>query len=128
MAGLDIKLDDAQFASVIGKAILDEMSPAAKDKIIADAIVALNKVPEGRGYGYDKPVSPLQQAFNQAVSGAAFKIVRETVEAADGPVRAKIKEAVDGFITIFPDWQSPELQAEIMALIVKFSRERAEAR
>lgn len=122
---MDIKLNDEQFAQVIGKQILESITPEARDKLVTDAIVALNKT-ESRGYGYGKAESPLQMAFNQAVSVAVNKLARELVE--QSPVRNRILEAANAFIEVFPEeYQEEELQRDVMAAVVAHARKVREA-
>lgn len=117
---MDIKLNDQQFAEVIGKQILESITPEARDKLITDAIVALNKRPD-HGYGRTAD-SPLQQAFNIAVTGAVHELARELVE--QSPIREHIEKAAQAFITIFPAaWEDERLQTEVMATIVRWARE-----
>lgn len=116
----EFKLDDQQFAQVVGQQILAQMTTDARDKIITDAIVALN-TPSSL-YGGRKGPSPLQEAFNNAVTIAVNGLVRDLVE--QSPVRDRIVEAANAFIAVFPDtWHDEALQTDVMAAIVRHARD-----
>jgi hypothetical protein len=119
---MDIKLNDEQFAQVIGKQILESITPEARDKLVTDAIVALNKTE--RGYSGRTEPSALQQAFNNAVGVAVQKLAHELVE--QSPIRDAIEQAAREYIAIFPEaWDQAALQRDVMAAIVQFARDHA---
>lgn len=110
---MDIKLNDEQFAQVIGKQILESITPEARDKLVTDAIVALNKTETN--YGRTAP-SALQRAFNNAV-GIAVELVEKS------PVRDRILDAANAFIEVFPEHYGDDaLQRDVMAAVVAHAR------
>lgn len=79
-----INLDPESLAHIVQKAVLDSITPEARDQLLADAIKNLLTIPNDTRPAYDRngpgPKSPLQESFELAVRSAAAKVVRETIE------------------------------------------------
>lgn len=83
-----IKLDPGSVEALVHKAILEQIGEEARDKLIEGALRYLITQPQGGGYG--PKVSPLQQAFNNALTAAANQVAMDLV--ATSP---KIKERIN---------------------------------
>lgn len=85
---MDIKLDPESLKDVVSSAILKSIDDNKRDALIEAAIKHL-LTPQG-GSSYVKAESPLQTAFNNAVSFVSQSIAREMLEN-DTSVRANIQ-------------------------------------
>lgn len=92
--GIEIKFDQTKIEAVVQAAILDQLDEAKKDAILAQAIQYLITAPAKSTYDYGRtPVSPIQAAFNQAVSTVAQRIALEMVTA-NATIEREIREAI----------------------------------
>lgn len=87
-----INLDPESLSIIVQKAILDSLTPEARDQIMVDAIANLLTIPKKEQYGRQMD-TPLQEAFKSAVHSAAVTVVRDMVQS-DEAVQAKILELV----------------------------------
>lgn len=76
---MEIKLDAEAVAGIASAAIFDSLSQESRDSVIKQALQHLLTPEENRGR-FGPGETPLQQAFNQAVQAAAYRIVREKIE------------------------------------------------
>lgn len=86
---MDIKIPEAQMQDIVAQAIFKTLDENARATIIQDAITHLITKPTKKDYYGPEPKSPLQQAFHNAVSFAANKLIREQIEA-DSAIKEKI--------------------------------------
>lgn len=96
---VDLGLDQERFGQLIQAAILQEIGPEQRDKIITQALEHLTRVPERSGYGYQQK-SPLQEAFNSAIDRTAREVVAELV-AANLAVRERITQMLGEAVARF---------------------------
>lgn len=130
MADMNVRIDNDQFTMVIAKSIIEQMTPEARDKIITDAIAALNKPTQGMGYGA-KSETPLQRAFNQAVTLAVQDLVVKIVRADDGesPLGKAIHEKVESWMNLVEhDVADYDIDRIIAMGLVAHYREKAASR
>lgn len=97
---------DLNLEPLVAKAILDTLTPEARENILAVAVKELITTTETRpspsGYGTEK-VTPLQVSFNQAVRNQMTVMVREYM-AADEDLRARLRQLfVDAVEKAFSD-------------------------
>lgn len=74
---MEIKLDPEAVASIASAAILQSLSAEQRDEVIKQAVSALLRPDEGRGFGSGK--TPLQKAFDSAIANAAYRVVQEHI-------------------------------------------------
>lgn len=74
-----IKLDlsDISMDKLVTEAILNKLTEEDKNILIKGALKYLITKPESTGYGGRKRDSPLELAFNRAVSDIAYKVAEE---------------------------------------------------
>jgi hypothetical protein len=106
-----INIPQEELNSLLGKAILDSLTPDARNTIIAEAIAHLNK-PVGESWQRDKQ-TPLQMAFNRAVDQLTQVLVRELIE---DVFRDQIKGQVEELLQGIPE--RTELTAEAKTRIM----------
>ncbi len=75
-ANVQVKITDEVLNKLVEKAILDTLTPEARENLVVQAIQAL--VMKGTG-SYDRE-SAIQRAFNNAVERVAYKVAEERVE------------------------------------------------
>jgi hypothetical protein len=86
-----MNLTDVNLEPIVAKAILDTLTPEAREAILQAAVKDLITKPTGGMGSYDRDrKSPLQEAFNSAVRSQAEKFAREQL-AADGEFQAQVK-------------------------------------
>lgn len=88
---MDLRVDDSAMKSLVAKAIVDSLSPEAREKLIADAVTQTLTKPETDRNQYGSKRSPLQQAFDYAVEGEARKYAAEVI-AADGQFKEQLRK------------------------------------
>lgn len=76
---MDLRVDEAGMKAVIAKAILDTLTPEAREQLITNAIKETLTVPQSSGGYGRKERSPLQQAFDSAVYDAANRFAAQTL-------------------------------------------------
>lgn len=76
---MEIKLDDPKMQEVISAAILKEIDDSSREVMIAKALKFIMEKPSKGQYGYSE-VSPLEQAFNNAVREVAIKVAFKELE------------------------------------------------
>lgn len=92
----NLKLDPDSLAHIVQKAVLDSITPEARDQLLTDAIKSLLTIPKDDRPTYQRHTplqSPLQDAFETAVHFAARKIVNDAIEN-DPKVQAAIRAVV----------------------------------
>jgi hypothetical protein len=120
--GIKIEFDQTKIEAVVQAAILDQLDDAKRDAILAQAIQYLVTTPPSGGYGYGTRFSPIQDAFNGAVSSVARRIALEMVEN-DPEIERQIREAV-GQATIASAVGNYKELALAEALAAVFARDR----
>lgn len=88
---MDLRVDDSAMKSLVAKAIVDSLSPEAREKLIGDAVTQTLTQPQNQNNSYGSKRSPLQQAFDYAVEGEARKYAAEII-AADGPFKEQLRK------------------------------------
>ncbi len=88
---MEIKLDAEAAGAIASAAIFDSLDQSVRDDIIKQAVQHLLTPPKRDQYSSTLRMSPLQEAFNAALSQAAYKAVQEKV-ANDPEVSARIQE------------------------------------
>lgn len=91
MPDISIELKDDQLGQVLGAHIVASISEGQRDKLITDSLAYLLR-PEKQSYGAPSK-SPLQYAFDNALSRLCAQVVQEMV-ANDDEMMAKVREAV----------------------------------
>ncbi len=98
---MDIKLDPESLKDVVSAAILKSLDDTKRDVMIEAALKHL-LTPQG-GSAYHKAESPLQTAFNNAVSFVATQIAKETLEN-DSSVKANIQALLnEAFVKVMSE-------------------------
>jgi hypothetical protein len=85
----DFKLDDANLQALISKSILDTLTPAKKEEVLAAAVKSLMELHGPAG----KKTSLLQDAFNNAMISVANNIAREHLEN-DETIKVQMREMI----------------------------------
>lgn len=75
---MELKIEQGAIEEVVKAAILEQLGEQGRRDLIEAALTHLLTAPKSTSYGY-QPVSVLQQAFNEAVSQVARKIIVETL-------------------------------------------------
>lgn len=76
---MEIKFDAETAATIASAAIFDSLMIEQRDGLIKQAIEHLLAPTKSPHYPYEV-ISPLKQAFEQAIRDAAFKAVKELIE------------------------------------------------
>lgn len=117
---MNLSIPEDELNVILGKAILDTLTPDTRDKIITTAIAQLNKLPEGR-YGSDRR-TPLQVAFENGVERLTNSLIEDVLKESEHYQR--IKTEVAAMIAAFPAVESdPELKAKIVTLVLEHVQE-----
>lgn len=88
--GMKLELDPESVQSIASAAIFDHMTQEARENVLKQAVEALlTPTPSRGGYGIGK--TPLQLAFERAITTAAHQAIQEKI-ANDPEVSAKIHE------------------------------------
>jgi hypothetical protein len=87
---MDIKIPQEQWGAMIGAAVMASVTQENRDALIQEAIKFLI-TGERNSYGN---ISPLQQAFNQAVRHEALKVIE-----ADATANSELTKLVRGVIS-----------------------------
>src|SRR5580765_2164836 len=82
-----MNIDDEAMRSVVAKAILDNITPETKEKLITNAIKSLLEKPSGSGYNAP---STIQDSFNRAVAQVAGTVATDMLKD-DAALKEKIK-------------------------------------
>jgi hypothetical protein len=82
MTGMTLIMDEAAVSQIITKAILEGLGTEQRDQILAQAVAFLT-TPTKDNYGRAGK-TPLQNAFDMALSGCATKVAREVLESNGG--------------------------------------------
>ena len=91
---------------MIGKSIIDSLGEAQKETILTQALAYLMQPGKVDTYTRKDELSPLEEAFNQAVRGVAQSVVRDYINEDDvkARVREVIVEAVEAKIANQSNW------------------------
>jgi hypothetical protein len=92
---MEIKLDSEAAASIASAAIFESLSQQAREDVVKQAIASLLVPKTERGYGSGK--TPLQLAFENAISNAAYRVVDDKIKN-DPDVTAHIEELLGPLI------------------------------
>jgi hypothetical protein len=95
---IKIEFPQEQLQTLVEKWVLDQITPEQRNEIVSKAVAGLLG-PRKDNYGR-VTVSPLEEAFNQAVTTVMHKIVREMVEnneEAKAKIAAMVGEALHSF-------------------------------
>lgn len=89
---MDLKLDPEAVQSIASAAIFEHLGQEARDSIVKQAVEHLLTPEKSRsGYGYGAGETPIQKAFDQAITAVAYKVVKEQIEN-DPAVQERILE------------------------------------
>lgn len=88
---MEIKLDDSAMRDIVSSAVLRQLDDKAREALIKGAIEHLLTKPASNGYG--RAVSPLTEAFQNAVVGVAKQVVNDIV-ASDPNVERMVRKCV----------------------------------
>ena len=108
---MDLKLDPEAVQSIASAAIFDHLDQEARDSIIKQAVQHL-LTPEKDRNSYGVGKTPLQRAFDQAISQAAHKVVREQIEN-DPAVQEKILEMLGPLLNSAMEAEAKELDTTL---------------
>lgn len=89
---MEIKVTDEQFKDMVSKAMFEQMPATQRDELVATAIRQL-MTPSKNSYAYGT-LSPLQEAFNNAVRSVAIAHVEQRLKTDQSFI-----DQVDGLIT-----------------------------
>lgn len=87
---MDLKLDPEAVQSIASAAIFEHLGQEARDSIVKQAVEHL-LTPEKSRTGYGTGKTPIQNAFDQAITTVAYKVVKEQIEN-DPDVQERILE------------------------------------
>lgn len=90
---MKLELSDEQIQSAVSAAILQGISQENRDVLIKSAIEHLITPPNKESYQTSPSPSPLQAAFNHAVSDIARNMCHEELKK-DSAVKEKIREII----------------------------------
>ncbi len=94
MSELKVSLPEAQVQEVVSAAVLKLFNEEQRDTLMQHAIRHLLTPPENRG-GYGRPPTPLEDAFNTAVSQATRQwFVERLTGDADTPEKKMLHDAL----------------------------------
>lgn len=108
----ELKIDDATMTGLVVKALVEGMSPEARQAMIEDSIKAhLLAKPAKRSHYDPEPLSPLQEAFNRAAYVVAMDVCRESLTR-DQAFREKVRQLyMDACARLF---DKPEAYEELV--------------
>ena len=93
-----LNINESVLEGVIAKAVIDSITPAQRDKMLAGLVDHLLAKPKQNEPGYDRfgrnNLTNLEVAVQQAVFSTALKVMREELEN-DPRVRDGVKAALD---------------------------------
>ena len=116
-----IDLSDEQLQEVVSVAILQAIDKTQRDNLIKEAIRGLlAPKEEPGGYGRTGP-TPIQEAFNHAVSGVAHQVAREMLEN-DPETKEKIRSLLNDVLQrVFDHEREQMTHAMVNAFITALS-------
>lgn len=92
MTQVTLNLDDAALREATVQAIMGTLTPEVRAELLQNALTSILTTPPGTSaYGYSKPISPIQRAFNEAVDLVAQQEAKRLVSE-DADLRAKMQE------------------------------------
>lgn len=91
MSSLTINLDPVAMREATTQAIMGILTPDVRERILQDAIYAVLKPSTD---SWDRGISPIQRAFNEAVSSLAYDMAKEHVKN-DPSISVKLKLLVE---------------------------------
>lgn len=90
---MSVSLDSDVMREVVAKAIIDQIGPEQREKLVRDAVTGVLNAGGGRdGYGR-KAATPLQLAFDEAVRDCAMKFAGKIMREDES-----LKALVDGLL------------------------------
>ncbi len=92
MTSVNVAFDTEAMRALVGESILASITDEMRKDILTQAVAQLTTVPKAQSY-YDRSVSPLQKAFNDAVSNVANELAKELIEE-DPSIRERVKSAM----------------------------------
>ena len=111
----NFNLDPDSLSTLVQKAILDSITPEARNKLVTDAIAELLAVQPKDHYGLGGK-SKLMEAFDSAIHIAARQLVTEQIKN-DPQVQAQIQDLVSAPIAAICDGNYDGLPEKIGAAI-----------
>lgn len=78
--GMEVKLDAEAAASIAAAAIFESMTQDARDQVLRQAVQYLLTPEKDSRYPYGNVSTPLQKAFNSALSTASYQVVQEEIQ------------------------------------------------
>lgn len=103
---MDIKLDDAGMKALVSEAILQSLDAQKRDALIKEALAYLLE-PKRDAYG--SRLTPLQDAFREAVSNFARRTVEEMFEKETAIRDDVLKLIKDSWAALMSDQRYPKL-------------------
>lgn len=101
MADAILNINESVLESVITRAIIDSITPEARDQMLAGAIDKLLEAPARGELGYNayaaRKTSNLELALERAIFTTAMKVASEQLDA-DPRLRQRIQEIIDPLI------------------------------
>src|SRR5436190_726560 len=98
---MNLKIDDTAMKDLLSHAILSQIDTTQRDNLIQGALTYLITEQSG-GYGQQK-ITPLIQAFNNAVSQTTQKIAMEYIST-NPEIQQKITDLIkDAFVKVFDE-------------------------
>lgn len=117
MADITLKIDPEELGALTQKAIVDSLSDEAKERLLAQAVRWMTE-PMGRNSIWtNKPSSPLQDAFYQAINISMQTLVREWFEE-DKEVKGKVMDHLRDVLVPFLDHLTGEDKDELTKVVM----------
>jgi hypothetical protein len=114
---MDLKLNPEQFEQLVSAVIVQQLAPESREEILKDAIAHLLTKQPDSPYS-SRRVSPLQEAFNQAIRTIAYQVANEWLKA-----RPEVRQQVEALVAEAYQKAVTEGRAEIVDRIaVQMSR------
>lgn len=103
---MEVKVDGEQLGTLIGAAVLSQITGENRDKILKEAIQDL--LVTRSGGLYSQPSSKMQQAFNNAVENYARHFVEQHLQS-DNELSKSLQSVItDAVVRVFMDSESRE--------------------
>jgi AcrR family transcriptional regulator len=97
-------LSEEELRLLVNKAIFEQLSAEAREKMITAAIEGLMK-PVPPAYGRGEAVSPLEAAFRSVLYAHAENAIKAEFARPDGALKAKIEEVINRGVKRFVEDQ-----------------------
>ena len=94
----NVSIDEEAIRPIVAQAVMDQIGPERRDRLVAGALEYLLQPGESNLYGRrERTPSPLERALQEAVVGAARSVVNELLAQPEygAKVRAAVREGMD---------------------------------